>query len=379
MPTKRRKRKRRYGDGCIYRRGDLWYFKIHIPGQKPHYAACGTTDKAEAEEFRRKRVSELRAGKDITHAGQLTVDDLLGLVERDYAVKQRKSLPDAQRRMRLHLRPKLGDIKASRFTSNIWEDYILARRREAKPGTDNNATINHEGNLLKRGFNLARRKGLFLGEPPYIERLEEPPPPEGYCPHSTYLALREASPFWFEVFLVLDYGSGMRRSEILGDNRKGRLKDPLRWTQVNFEKALIFLSYTKEGAPKKIPINSEMMAILRAAYDDHRLNYPDCPYVVHYYGKPVYDPRKTWNRVRKAAGVPSLTMHDFRRTHITDSDDAKVSRTVSKAISGHKTDKTHDRYNQVPERRLRSAGYTLEDYRAEQAAKPIDEPKGIVQ
>jgi integrase len=182
-----------------------------------------------------------------------------------------------------------------------------------------------------------------------------------------------------QVFLVIAYETGARRSEILGENRRSKQKkEPLRWDQVDWGGRVIRFEKTKNGETRVAPFTGELEQWLRAAHDDHLRNWPDCPWVVHSGGAPVYDPRKTWNKARRAAGV-RVTMHDFRRTHVTDLDRAGVSRKVAMGIVGHKSEKTHLGYEQVRPRDLEQAARTIEAYRQQRESAKEKEPEGVVQ
>ena len=87
----------------------------------------------------------------------MTVGDLLSLVEKDYETRKLKSL----REVKVHIAPvklHLGAHKAvSLKSTSAVEDYIATRRIAKKA----DATIDHELELLSRGFRLAALRGLL--------------------------------------------------------------------------------------------------------------------------------------------------------------------------------------------------------------------------
>ncbi len=88
------------------------------------------------------------------------------------------------------------------------------------------------------------------------------------------------------------------------------------------------------------------------------------------------DWRKTWARACVAAGffrvvkvdermertVPSLMLHDCRRTAVRNLVRAGVPDKVAMAFTGHRTRAVFDRYNIVSERDLHDAGDKLAAY-----------------
>ena len=180
--------------------------------------------------------------------------------------------------------------------------------------------------------------------------------------------------------MVIAYNAGVRRSEVLGDNRRERLKEPMRWDQVDFETKRIYLPKTKNGEARTVPFIGDMEAWLRMARDERDLTHPECPYVVQRSGKPVYDPRKSWTKACTIAGLSDLWRHDLRRSAIRNLDRAGVSPKIATTISGHKTRSVYERYNIVNDADLGDAaakvGRFLDAKREEskEAERPVETP-----
>ena len=142
------------------------------------------------------------------------------------------------------------------------------------------------------------------------------------------------------VFLMA-YFTGMRRQEILS----------LVWGKVDLKNRLVYLeaSDTKDNEPRTIPLNKEVVAMLRetpkALHDNH---------VFLYRGKPIRDIRRALMTACKKAGVPygrkvqgGFTFHDLRHTFNTNMRKAGVPESVIMKITGHSTREMFDRYNTV--------------------------------
>ena len=371
-----RRSKGRHGEGTLYRRkgSPYWWVKFYV-ASSPVYESTKTKDKSEAKRYLRRRLGEVATGQFVNHrAERLTIADLCQLVIEDYEDNGRRSLPDLRRQVRDHIDPSLGRLRAPAFGTHHVKHYINRRRSEGA----SDATINRELHTIRRGYRIAYRSDPpLVSRVPYIAKLTENNVRRGFIEYDQYLALRSELPFHWALFLVIAYNTGVRRSEILGDNRKERLKEPLRWDQVDREAKRIYFPKTKNGEARLVPFIGDMEAWIEAAWDDHQQNWPDCPYVIQKDGKPVYDPRKAWTKACQAVGLPDLWRHDLRRSAVRNLDRSGVSAKIATAITGHKTRSVYDRYNIVADRDLTDAAQKMDRYlerKREQAERVPPEP-----
>ena len=95
--------------------------------------------------------------------------------------------------------------------------------------------------------------------------------------------------------------TGLRKSELL----------TLRWSDVDFNRNEIRLGDTKPGRRHYLPISSEARAKLESIY-----RIVDNPHVLPgaVEGKHLVNIDKPWQRIRKAAGLEHVRLHDLRRT-----------------------------------------------------------------
>lgn len=111
----------------------------------------------------------------------------------------------------------------------------------------------------------------------------------------------EANPY-ARAALWLYLLTGCRKSELLG----------ARWEDVKEDRKVLRLAETKNGKPHEIPLAPAALAMISALprQDGNPYLFPS-PRVEK---RPMEDLRAAWNRVREAAGVKDVRLHDLRRT-----------------------------------------------------------------
>ena len=95
--------------------------------------------------------------------------------------------------------------------------------------------------------------------------------------------------------------TGLRKSELL----------QARWSDIDWEAEEITIPATKNGRPHYLPLSSAAMALLRQLPRQH-----ENPHLFpgREQGKGLVNIDKAWRRIRTAAGVPNVRLHDLRRT-----------------------------------------------------------------
>jgi integrase len=136
---------------------------------------------------------------------------------------------------------------------------------------------------------------------------------------------------WLIIF------TGARRSEIL----------TLKWDYVETSRAALMLPDSKSG-PKTILLNRQAMEILGRL---ERVG--DNPYVFvgHINGTHLVNIARPWARIREAAGLPDLRLHDLRHSFGNRAIDAGGSTRVLGVLLGHSREETTTRYAHVSDHR----------------------------
>ena len=352
------KRRRPYGTGSLYLQGRRWYIQYYSNG-KMFQESSRSTAKRVAEELLKQRLAQIRTGRFRgVRQDRITFEELAADLLADYRLKRRRSLRDAEARLRLHLRPFFGHLRAVDVTTDSIHRYIEKRRGEGAA----DGTVEQELCLLKRMFNLGRQTTpRKVAETPYIPLPGQDNVRTGFIEHEQYGRLRDALPDYLRPVFVMAYHTGMRKEEILS----------LRWEQVDLLGHRVRLEGkdTKSGEGRIIPLARELHETLILQRQRRDTECPDCPYVFFRMGRRIGDFRCAWHRACREAGVPRLLFHDLRRTGVRNLVRAGVPERVAMAISGHRTRSVFDRYNIVSERDVAEAAEKLEAYLAEKRTR----------
>jgi len=326
-----------------------WWVKYSKGGQI-FRESSGSYDQRDAERLLKKRLGEVVTGK---FAGltpeRIRVADLTAEVVLDYTDNDRTSLAHVERRLKLHILPALGEIRAADFGTSEIRRYIAQRRREEA----SNASINRELAILKRAFHLAAESDPpRVNRVPHFSMLEENNVRKGFLEHDAYTKLRHALEDGVQLLFVVAYHVGCRRGELL----------KVKWSQIDLIAKRIRLEpgTTKNKQGRTLPIYGEMVERLKLEKEVRDATFPDCAFVFHRHGKPVRNFRKSWAAACEASGVAGLLFHDLRRTAVRNMVRAGIPEKTAMAISGHKTRSVFDRYNIVNDRDLTDAALKME-------------------
>jgi integrase len=341
----------RYGNGSVYRRGSIWWVQWFADGRK-FQESSHSENRVDAQNLLKRRQGECVTGK-FQGLGpeRITMTELFDDVLDDYRLNKRSSTDDVESRVRLHLTPAFGKIRAARLSSQDIKRYITDRRDADTP----DSTINRELAIVSRAFHLAA-----YSDPPKVNRilriprLHEDNVRTGFLEHDAYLRLRNELPGYVRLIYVIGYHVGVRRGEL----RK------IRWTDVDFPGAEIRLpgNVTKNKKPRTLPVYGEMRQWLEMAKAERDQLWPDCPWVFARNGLQLGDFRKVWEPACERAGVAGLLFHDLRRSAVRNMERAGIPRNVAMSISGHKTEAVYRRYDIVNKRDLTNAAVRMENY-----------------
>lgn len=291
---------------------------------------------------------------------------LLDDVINDYVVNAKKSVELTKDRVKNHLRPFFGELRADRFSAADWREYVTLRQAETDElYAASNGTINRERAILMRGFSLGRQAGR-VDAVPYIPRLKENPPPPLFITRNELESLCRHLP---------EYLGNATRFAFLTGWRLGEIRQ-LQWRHVSFEVGEIRLDEgtTKNGEGRVFPLTAELRALLSACQTASRT--PDrapragivpregmptlTPFVFHYQGRPIGWIYQSWDKAAKAIGKPGLMFKHMRNSAIVEMDRLGIPVKSIMALVGHKTIKMFLHYRRLDSRDLTVAKEMME-------------------
>ena len=247
----------------------------------------------------------------------------------------------------------IGESKyASSLSLDDIEHYRLSRGKEESRWSKNNkvtaATINKEISAFKSMLNFAVKYGKIESNPIIkAAKLKDDNVRQRIISQNELENLLSFSPVHLKPILKMAYYEPMRKEEIIG----------LTWDEIDLQSNFIRLSANRTKGKKNgrsIPIHpliKEMLYSLPRSITTNR--------VFLYLDKqgryrPFKGFSRSWNRVRKLAGLNDVVFHDFRHTAITNMRKAGNPPSVIMKASGHKTMSMFLRYNLVDDEDLRS-------------------------
>ena len=229
-----------------------WYIGYTVSTGNTRTECAKTFVKAEADSLLERRKAAIGLGEGDPRAQEKRlVQELLQDVLLDYKANGRSTAADAEIRVRKHLGPAFGAIRAVRLSNAHSQQYILDRVGQGAAL----ATVANELSLLRRAMKLGVQNRK-LAVAPYVGL------PSGFNVARTgfldvpeYRALQSHLPSQLKAIVSLAFHSAMRKGELLG----------IKWSQVDLAEGFIRLTAaeTKTRQARTIPIAAEPLALLR--------------------------------------------------------------------------------------------------------------------
>lgn len=220
----------------------------------------------------------------------------------DHAKVKKKTWKEDEYKINKYIIPTWGSMKASAITA---EDVSALH---LKIGRKHKYQANRVVELLSKMFALSYKWGFLEkgAENPatdidkFRERKRDRWVREEELPRLAEAINQEdniyiKSAFW--LYLL----TGMRKSELLN----------AMWTDVDFTRNEIRLAETKAGRVHHVPLTDPAIRVLSALPRQQGNPYIFCG---RREGQPLVEVRKAWVRIRKAAKLEDVRLHDLRRT-----------------------------------------------------------------
>lgn len=335
MEQPRKKPKRSYGTGSIFKRGKYYWIRYHVRGKEVRESSKSMVH-ADAFDLLHRRRTEIKARGNRLHLRPISFDDLVALLRTDYEQRERRSLKRAEQCIH-HLRGTFKNDLATDITYERMSRYFDRRLGEGAA----RATIRMELAILGRMFTLAVKAGR-LASRPSIPAVEFDNVRTGFFEEPQIDRVIELLPSHLRPLIRFLAVSGWRKSEAIG----------LTWADVDWNEGVIRLagSRLKNNRPKVFPFlgSATLAEVLRhqqaATLDLQRSTGAIIRHVFHRAGRPIGDFRHAWRRACIKAGVPGRYVHDLRRSAVRRFEQRGISRSVAMQITGHLTESIYKRY-----------------------------------
>ena len=239
-----------------------------------------------------------------------------------------------------------GNIPVNKITPSLIEDYKVHRLNEdsyrGKKVTT--TTVNRELSSLHRIFSRLVDDEKYDRNPvKKVKKEKENDPRDRVLSKKEFELLVSAADNYLKPILMVAYGTGMRKQEIL----------KLKRDRVDLKAGFIRLkaedTKTREG--RAIPLDKSLIQTLRTVMLKRSKNHD---YVFSRNGKPIGDCRKAFLSACKEANIEGFVFHDFRHTWITNKRREGHDYFKIMVASGHRTIEVFKRYNKIDETDLRS-------------------------
>jgi integrase len=289
------------------RKAFILSYRVHGRKRLLTLGMYGALTLDQARSLARVRLGEATVGEDPVEQRKKarhgeTVRHLCEAYLERHAVHKR-SLRDDQRRIEQRILPGWGNRKVDSIT----------RADVAALHTKIGATAPYEANrvvaLISKMFELGRRWGFVLenaanpahGIDKFREHTRDRWVTHEELPRVT-AAIAEEPNLYVRAALWLYLLTGVRKTELL----------TVRWADVDMVRCELRLPETKAGRIHYVPLSAPAMSLLermpREEGNPHLLPSTKVP------GHHLVNIEKPWRRVRKAAGVEDVRLHDLRRT-----------------------------------------------------------------
>ncbi|MBZ0107370.1 MAG: tyrosine-type recombinase/integrase [Candidatus Scalindua rubra] len=332
----------------LYRRGSVWWMRFTYKGQQAR-KSTETINRKLAEKIYCKVVSQIAEGKwfDVDEADQRDFGELA----EKYETQVFRELKSYQKnRCYLNqLRDFFGKYRLSNITPALIDDFKQMRKEQGVTST----TINKQLSMLRRMFNLAKKRWMWIKEIPLIE--VEPNADNKRTRHLSFkefYRLLEFCDLWLKDIVIVAAWTGLRRENVV----------MLRKMQVDLIKKEITVdgAEIKNGEKLRIPIAGPAYEVLAGLMSNDKTN---SLYVFrNEEGKP-YNPKKVYRLFKKSlecAGIEDFRFHDLRHCFASWNRQAGVDIYTLAELMGHKDTKMTMRYAHITPAHLTKAIGLLE-------------------
>ena len=219
-----------------------------------------------------------------------------------YAKLHRRTWRTDERRLQIHILPELGALPITSIrTIDCVQLHAKITAEKGKPSEANKCI-----DLVRAIFNKAMTWSLFEGHNPCrgVKKNLERPRKRWVTPDEMpklMEALSQETSVYARAAVLLYLLTGLRKREILN----------ARWSDIDFQRSVLTISKTKTNEDYFVCLSNAAISVL-----EQIPRVPGNPYIIvgRHNRKNLVDITKPWHRIRTAAGIEDVHIHDLRHT-----------------------------------------------------------------
>jgi integrase len=346
---KPRQKRGRYGDGCVYKNGRLWWLSWYEATRAADgsitrtrkFQSSGTDDKKLAQKILRSKL-QLIGGRrpTVVDPQKVSYQDLREIYLNHCELNNRRSLKkDKEGKPMLATFPRLDKYFSGWQAHEIDLAALKRFRVDGKAEGLSDARLNRYMATLRAAFRQAIKDDVITSAeaPAYFPTVAEPNEARGaiYVEDGWYEPLKKRLNEPLRSAFVMAYHSGIRVHEML------RLK----WQDVDLKARIATLpaASTKTGHSRLVPLHADVK--LKPGKPDEVV-FPLGNYRWQWYKACVAVKAGRWeNNGKGRKHYVGLLLRHCRHTFVRNASDAGLEEKRIMDITGHKTRATFDRYN----------------------------------
>ncbi|MDE1479414.1 site-specific integrase [Xenorhabdus bovienii] len=280
----------------IYKRSNKYWIDVSAPNGERIRRSTGTEDKLKAQEYHDKVKHELWQLERLDKQPERYFEEMIIMALRD--AEPQSCFANKQIYARYFLSIFKGR-KISSITSEEITNSLPTHSNETKSKLSN-ATQNRYRAFIMRSFSLAYKMG-WITKPHHVTRLREAKVRVRWLErHQAVELINNLSLDWMKKLVSFALLTGARKGEIFS----------LTWRNVDIDRriAVITAENAKSGKARAVPLNDEVVSILR--------NLPrDCEFVFSSNAKRIKQISRTdFDRALKKSEIDDFRFHDLRHT-----------------------------------------------------------------
>lgn len=327
----------------VYKKGNKWYCRFQIKGERHHFLCPGATSAKEAAMLEHQFI----------YKAQQQINGVLS--KEKQAIKFKTLYELYANYSKLNKKSYVKDISFIKILRSYFNDNDIASDKTPKDfekfksfmrtyRNASDATINKYLSILSKMYNLCINEHIIASNPlQNVKKLQE----KNYIIRyllldeecRLYKAIRELRPY-LEPIITCALQTAMRKSEIL----------LLKWKNINFDYMFINIVESKSGKARKVPISKTLLKTLNLLprISEYVFINPDT-------GTHYTDIKHSWSTICRAANIKNFRFHDLRHTAITRMVEKGIPLPVVQDIAGHSKIETTMRYTHViPEQKIQA-------------------------